>query len=95
MPGSTHTFPTPSGVAESDLETSELTNRNTVQVQLSFCQLWVIVNEVRLVHRNEETGQAPLAFALSKYRELLQLAERLPKFMIRTDRTTNVALVMQ
>ncbi|KAF2010055.1 hypothetical protein BU24DRAFT_496850 [Aaosphaeria arxii CBS 175.79] len=60
----------------------------------AFCRLWVIINEVQLLLRSPDNdGTTSLAFALSKFSDLLHLADTLPHGMRRGERTPNSALV--
>ena len=56
---------------------------------------WIILNEVYLVYRDQENNVGSLAFALSKYSKLLQLADDLPDMLLRRRRSTNHALMFQ
>lgn len=65
------------------------------QAQSMFCRLWTIVNEVFLIYRDGKTGARSQAFALGKYRKLLNLLDTLPKSMIRQDKTPHWVLIFQ
>ncbi|KAJ4357060.1 hypothetical protein N0V95_002798 [Ascochyta clinopodiicola] len=63
------------------------------QAHSIFCRLWVIVNEVFLVYRDDKIGARSLAFALGKYHKLLELVATLPKSMVRADKTPHWVLI--
>ncbi|KAF9701168.1 hypothetical protein EKO04_000294 [Ascochyta lentis] len=63
------------------------------QAHSVFCRLWVIVNEVLLVYRDDKIGARSLAFALGKYHKLLELMGRLPESMLRQDNTPHWVLI--
>ena len=65
------------------------------QAQSIFCRLWIIVNEIFLIYRDGEIGARSLAFALGKYRKLLELADTLPKSMTRQEKTPHWVLIFQ
>ncbi|KZM24620.1 DNA binding [Ascochyta rabiei] len=63
------------------------------QAHSIFCRLWVIVNEIFLVYRDNKIGARSLAFALGKYHKLLELVSTLPKSMVRADNTPHWVLI--
>lgn len=65
------------------------------QAQTIFCRLWIIVNEIFLIYRDNEVGARSLAFALGKFHKLLELVDTLPKSMIRQDKTPHWVLIFQ
>ncbi|KAJ4378743.1 hypothetical protein N0V86_005614 [Didymella sp. IMI 355093] len=63
------------------------------QAQSIFCRLWITTNEIFLIYRDSKIGARSLAFALGKYRALLDLIDTLPKSMIRQDKTPHWVLI--
>jgi hypothetical protein len=61
----------------------------------SICQLRAIFNQVFLVYRDEKNQSGSLAFALSKYRQLLQLADKLPASASRRGQASSSSLFFQ
>jgi hypothetical protein len=61
----------------------------------SVCQLRAIFNQVFLVYRDEKNQSGSLAFALSKYRQLLQLADKLPASASRRGQASSSSLFFQ
>lgn len=65
------------------------------QAQSIFCRLWVIVNEVYFIYRDSKLSARSLGFALGKYRKLLELADTLPRSMLRLEKTPHWVLILQ
>ena len=66
------------------------------QIFPCFCSLWTIASEVTLLYRSpEKQKDIPLAFALSRYYRLLDLADSLPSLTIRNDSSPSYVLVFQ
>ncbi|KAF2633415.1 hypothetical protein BU25DRAFT_444170 [Macroventuria anomochaeta] len=63
------------------------------QAQSIFCRLWIIANEIFLIYRDSEIGARSLAFALGKYRKLLDLVDTLPKSMVRQEKSPHWVLI--
>ncbi|KAF1926748.1 uncharacterized protein M421DRAFT_93664 [Didymella exigua CBS 183.55] len=63
------------------------------QARLVFCRLWTIVNEVFLIYRDNKIRARSLAFAIGKYRKLLDLIDTLPEPMTRQDKTPHWVLI--
>jgi hypothetical protein len=61
----------------------------------SVCQLRAIFNQVFLVYRDEKNQSGSLAFALSKYRQLLQLVDKLPASASRRGQASGSSLFFQ
>ncbi|CAO2648429.1 Nn.00g076960.m01.CDS01 [Neocucurbitaria sp. VM-36] len=59
----------------------------------TFSKLYMVVNQVYLIYRDQGSSGVSLAFALSKYSKLLRLADDLPPTMVRSMRTANHALI--
>ena len=56
---------------------------------------WVIVNEVYFIYRDSKLSARSLGFALGKYRKLLELADTLPRSMLRLEKTPHWVLILQ
>jgi len=74
-----------------DTETQSAVGTNTSRIEFvgvsdafqSFCKFWRIVSKILLVYRpTVGKPKAPLEFALSEYRKLLDLANQLPETMV-------------
>lgn len=65
------------------------------QAQTIFCKFWIIVNEIFFIYRDSTLGARSLGFALGKYRKLLELADNLPKSMLRIEKTPHWVLILQ
>ncbi|KAF1844763.1 uncharacterized protein K460DRAFT_98178 [Cucurbitaria berberidis CBS 394.84] len=65
------------------------------KVLSNFAKIWTVLNQVYLIYRGQEGSGGSLAFALSKYSRILQLANELPQTMDRSRRTTNHVLIFQ
>ena len=65
------------------------------QAQSIFCRLWVIVNEVYFIYRDDKLSAKSLGFALGKYNKLLELAGTLPQSMLRLGKTPHWVLILQ
>ncbi|KAH6642662.1 hypothetical protein C7974DRAFT_106916 [Boeremia exigua] len=63
------------------------------QAQSIFCRFWVIVNEIFLIYRDSKFGARSLAFALGKYKKLLELVDALPKSMAKQEQAPHWVLV--
>jgi hypothetical protein len=61
----------------------------------SMCQLRAIFNQVFLVYRDEKDQSGSLAFALSKYHQVLQLADKLPASANRQGQGSSSSLFFQ
>jgi hypothetical protein len=61
----------------------------------SICQLRAIFNQVFLVYRDEKNQSGSLAFALSKYHQVLQLADKLPASANRPGQASSSSLFFQ
>jgi hypothetical protein len=60
------------------------------------CSLWTIVSEAMFLLRTEvRSDRAPIAVPLSRFYQLLELADNLPKSMIRRERNAPHVLVFQ
>lgn len=61
-----------------------------------MCSLWTIVSEAMYLLRTEtRSDRVPIAVSLSRYYQLLELADNLPKSMIRQERNAPHVLVFQ
>lgn len=65
------------------------------QAQSVFCRLWTIANEIFLIYRDSKIGARSLAFALGKYRKILDLIDTLPESMLRQGKTPHWVLIFQ
>lgn len=83
------------GNNEQDTVSTSPALREMQQAQSVFCRLWTIVNEVFLIYRDSKVGARSLAFALGKYRKLLNLIDTLPFSMTRQDKAPHWVLIFQ
>ncbi|KAF3034798.1 hypothetical protein E8E12_004363 [Didymella heteroderae] len=81
------------GSSEQNAVSTSPTLREVQQAQSVFCRLWTIVNEIFLIYRDSKIGARSLAFALGKYRKLLDLIDTLPESMIRREKTPHWVLI--
>jgi hypothetical protein len=61
----------------------------------SICQLRAIFNQVFLVYRDKKNQSGSLAFALSKYHQVLQLVDKLPASANRQGQASSSSLFFQ